>query len=270
MTLDEHGRHGLTETGNLLRPDVAGSIRDIVAGIVNPVIWQLFGRLEEAVRDGQAAHVRRAGTIYDGFKERPEEAGRLGRAMSNITSRLAAEVVAAYDPSGFECIVDVGGSRGTLLGQLLLRAPRARGVLFDHGQPLIEAPGVLAACGVADRAELVDGDFLREVPPGGDLYIISQAIHNYDDEHVRTILANIHRASRPGGSLLVIESVVPSGPQPSSAHLLDVLVMLATEGRERTREQHEALLGSAGYRLTRDIPLSRGFLPWHILESRRD
>lgn len=269
LTLDANGRFGLTETGALLGSDADGSIGPILSGIVSPVFWHLMGGLEDAVRIGQAANVRATGTIYDCFQQRPEDAGRLARAMSTITARLSAEVVAAYDPSGLQRIVDVGGSRGTLLGRLLQRAPAATGVLFDHGAPLADAPAVLAACGVADRVEVVDGNFLEAVPQGGDLYIVSQALHNFDDADVRTVLGNCHRASRAESALLVIEPIVPSGPEPSSAHLLDIIVMTATEGRERTREQHEALAAAAGYAPSRDIPLSAGFLPWHVLEFRR-
>jgi hypothetical protein len=94
-------------------------------------------------------------------------------------------------------------------------------------------------------------------------------LHNWDDEHARAIVNNCHRASRPSDTLLVIEPLLPSVPQPSPMHLLNLITLVAANGKERTCEQLETLLASAGYTLTRNIPLSQDFLPWHILECRR-
>jgi SAM-dependent methyltransferase len=175
-----------------------------------------------------------------------------------------------YDFSGFERIVDVGGSRGTLLVHLLRRVPRATGVLYDRSEALAEAPTVLADGGVEERTEVVAGDFLEAVPTGGDLYLISQVLRNWEDVQARTIVSNCYQASQPGGTLLVIEPLLPSSPQQSSpVHMLDLIMMVGPGGKERTCEQLEALLASSSYTLTRNIPLSQNFLPWHIIECRR-
>ncbi len=115
--------------------------------------------------------------------------------------------------------------------------------------------------------QLATGDFPRAVPRG-DLHVISQVLHNWDDEHVRRIAGHCHRASRPGGALMVIEYVLPDGPEPSLAHLMDLIMMMAVGGRERTMAELGALLGSADYRLVRDTPLA-DVLPWRVLEFQR-
>ena len=56
-------------------------------------------------------------------------------------------------------IVDVGGSRGTLLAHLLHTRPAAMGVLFDRAEALAEAPAFLAEAGVSERVALVRGRF---------------------------------------------------------------------------------------------------------------
>jgi hypothetical protein len=140
-------------------------------------------------------------------------------------------------------------------------------VLLDRAEALAEAPGYLSGAGVAERAELVTGDFLREVPPG-DLHVLSHVLHNWDDEHVRTIVGNCHRAGRPGGGLMVIEYVLPDEPEPSLAHLMNLIMMVVVGGRERTRAEHEALAGPAGYTLARETSLT-GVLPWRVLEFER-
>jgi hypothetical protein len=270
LTWDEDGRFALTKVGELLRTDATGSLRDLVVGFSAPPFWQSIGQLGDVVRTGQPASVDHAGHgIWDYFQHHPQEARWVTRAMGTITSRLAAEVAAGYDPSSFDRIVDVGGGQGTLLTHLLRKAPHATGVLFDRSEALVEAPAILAESGVADRTEVVAGSFLEEAPADGDLYLISQVLHNWDDEQARTIVGNCHQASRPDSTLLVIEPLLPSGPQPSPMHLLDLITLVAAGGKERTLEQLESLLALEGYTLTRDILLSQDFLPWHILECQR-
>ncbi len=64
---------------------------------------------------------------------------------------------------------------------------------------------------------------------------------------------------------MVIDQLLPDGPQPSAAHLMDLIMMLAVGGRERTRAEHEALLDAAGHDLVRDTPVT-DVLPWRVLE----
>ena len=76
-------------------------------------------------------------------------------------------------------------------------------MVLDRPESLAAAPGYLASAGVADRTELAAGNFLTKVP-SGDLHVLSQVLHNWDDENVRRIAANCARAARPGSSLVVI------------------------------------------------------------------
>ena len=98
--------------------------------------------------------------------------------------------------------------------------------------------------------------------------MLSQVLHNWGDDHVAAIVGNCHRASRPGGSLLVIEYLLPDGPEPSLAHLMDLIMMMAVGGRERTLAQLRALIEPAGYQLARDTALTE-ILPWRLLEFQR-
>jgi SAM-dependent methyltransferase len=265
---DDAGRYALAPAGDLLRTDAEGTARGIAIGFLGPPHWQSAGRLEEIVRSPDPVNPARPGGIYEYYGQHPEEAAWFARAMGLVTGIMVDQLArTGFRPLASGRIVDVGGSRGTLLAYLLRALPSARGVLLDRPEALADAPRYLAGEGVGDRVELVAGDFLREVPPGGDLYVLSQILHNWDDESARAIVRNCHRASRPGGGLLVIEYVLPEGPDPSLAHLMDLIMMMVLGGRERSRAEHEAMLGPEGYELVRETPLT-AVLPWRILEFR--
>ena len=130
------------------------------------------------------------------------------------------------------------------------------------------AHGYLAERGVADRCELVEGDFFSSVPAGGDVYVLKSILHDWDDERCVSILQNCRAAMDEGVRLAIIELLLPermtaSGPLLSAA-LLDLIMLAYAGGRERTEAEFTQLLDQAGLRLVSATPLAAG--P-HVLEA---
>jgi hypothetical protein len=158
-------------------------------------MWASTGRLADVVRNPEPVNPAEPGGIYDYYAQHPDAAAWFSRAMGRATAVMVEQLEkTGFRPRPASRIVDVGGSRGTLLAYLLRVLPDATGVLLDRAEALAAAPGYLAGAGVAGRVELVTGDFLREVPADGDLYVLSQVLHNWGDDHVATIVGNCHRA----------------------------------------------------------------------------
>ena len=268
VSQDGQGRFALTADGAVLRSDVAGSFRALAIGFFGPPMWASFGRIADVVRNPEPVNPAGPGGVFEYYARHPQDAAWFAQGMGQATAILVSQLAkAGFRPLTGGRIVDVGGSQGTLLSYLLQAVPGATGVLLDRPEALAAAPGYLAAAGLADRVELVSGDFLHDIP-AGDLHVICHTLHNWDDEHARMIIGNCARASHPGAGLMVIDQVLPEGPEASVAHLMDLTMMLALGGQERTRAEHEALLGPAGYSLVRDTPLT-DVLPWRILEFQR-
>ena len=94
------------------------------------------------------------------------------------------------------------------------------------------------------------------MPEGGDVYLLSSIVHNWDDaravEILRIVPAGDDRARR---ALLLVELVIPPGNAPADGKFLDLQMMVIFPGgKERTSEEYRALLEAAGFRLTRVIP----------------
>ncbi len=270
VALDSSGRFTLTEMGSRLGPGT-GSPGDMAGFWLGPTRTAMDG-LADHVRSGRRVNPAAPGGVWDYFGSHPADTVKFSRAMGYATSRLLVAMTAAgYQPPPAARIVDVGGSRGTLLAWFLAAAPEATGVLFDRAESLVAAPGYLASAGVADRAELVPGNFLTEVP-GGDLHVLCQVLHNWDDENVSRIAGNCARAARPGGSLVVIDYVLPPVAEPVIGQIMDVLMMVLVGGGERTLEEHRGLIEPAGYTFTREVPIGAAAgqqPPWRLLEFRR-
>jgi hypothetical protein len=102
--------------------------------------------------------------------------------------------------------------------------------------------------------EVVGGDFFKECPPDGDLYLLKSILHDWPDDRCTEILQSIHNAAKPGAKLLVIEMLLPDTPQPSPVALMDLNMLVMLDGRERTAAEMAALLATGGFRVERVLP----------------
>jgi hypothetical protein len=112
--------------------------------------------------------------------------------------------------------------------------------------------------GVAERCELVAGDFFQAVPPG-DAFVLKTVLHDWDDARATRILRRCRQAMRGQGRVLVVESLLPEravleGP----GFRGDVMMLVETGGRERTGAEFGALFAAAGMVLTEIRPLPAG------------
>ena len=252
---DAEGRFALTPLAAPLRSDGPGSLRAFAVMSGERWVWRSCGEIEYSVRTGQPAFEHVFGAkLFDYYTAHPE-AGRVSaEALNSLSQADNAAIVAAYDFIAASVIVDVGGGQGSLLAAILTANPGLRGVLFERQPVLDMAQPRLQAAGLADRCDLVAGDFFGTIPTNGDIYLMKKVIHDWNDADARAILARC-RAAMPGTArLLIADNVVPEGNQPSSAKWLDLLMLVYAGGRERTEAEHHDLLALAGFTLSRVIP----------------
>ena len=145
-------------------------------------------------------------------------------------------------------MVDVGGGSGALLVELLRRRLELRGVVFDLPEVANEAERRVADFGLEQRCEVVGGSFFDGVPQG-DTFVLGGILHDWPDDRAREILDRIHAASRPGGRLLVLESVVDAQTGIGEVEWLDLLMLVISRGRERTAAEWRSLLQGAGFEI---------------------
>lgn len=69
-----------------------------------------------------------------------------------------------------------------------------------------------------------------------------------------TVLERCREAMAPGGRILVVDAVVPRDNAPHQAKTLDLLLMSALVGRERTEADFAGLFAAAGLRISRIVP----------------
>ncbi|WP_145794737.1 methyltransferase [Kitasatospora atroaurantiaca] len=251
----------LTEIGQLLRTDVEHSMHPL-ARLYGGSFYESFGQLIHAVRTGREAFEHLFGkNHFDHFAEHPELAELFDRAMAS-SAAMFGPVVEGVDFSGARVVVDVAGGNGELLSRILRASPHLRGVLLERSHVIAAARGTMAKAGLADRCRFVVGDFTSAVPEGGDVYLLSRVLHDWDDRQCLAILERCAEAMPAGAELLIVERLLPEDDSPSLAVAWDVHMMCNVGGRERTADHYRRLLAAAGFDLTTwsELPLDGALL----------
>jgi hypothetical protein len=232
--------------------DVEGSARAFMLYFGSRSNLQAWADFGETLRSGKNAFERVHGVgIWQWFDAHPDERETFARAMMGLTIMEAAGVATAYPFGEIQRLCDVGGGRGTLLSEILLRHPGLTAMIVDAPGVLGSARQLLAARGVAERVELVAGSFFDAVPPGADAYLLKNVLHDWDDARSSTILGKCRAAMSPGQRLIIVEQIVEADTD-HLATMVDVHMMtVCNEGRERGLADFERLMAGAGFRRER-------------------
>ena len=237
-----------TDLSRLLRSDHPQSMRAFVRMIGSRLNWTAACELEHAARTGRAAVEKIVpGGLWDYYRDHSDEARIFDAAMTAKSIAEIAALIPAFDFSSYGVIADVGGGRGHILAAVLAAAPNAKGILFD-------LPQVVANLSPPPQMSLLGGDFFNDPLPTADAYILDNDLHDWADNEAEAILRAVWRAAPKHAELLVLESILPEGPEPHLAKVLDIIMLTVTGGRERTRADYQSRLASGGFRLDRVVP----------------
>jgi hypothetical protein len=259
VSQDPPGTWRLTETGELLREGVEGSMRQ-QAMLFGAELYEAWAGATTSLRTGEPAFEARFGSpFFDWLQAHPVRGRSFDRAMSGTAGMRMAPLL-SRDWSGGGTVVDVGGGNGMLIESLL----GLRGITFDLPHVSERAAGRLEKNPrLAGRVSAEGGSFFEAVPAGADAYILAQVLHDWNDDDCVRILEACRRAGGRGARLLVLEQIVPDGPAPNPSKLTDLNMLVLVGGRERTRAEFESVLAAGGWKVIDEHPGPR----WSALEA---
>ncbi|RWS18966.1 methylase-like protein [Leptotrombidium deliense] len=213
--------------------------------------YSLLSTLTDVVKTGRNHFEEHYGLpCYEWYKSKPKQLQTFNNAMSEIGNVIGSKLTEIYDFSQFKYIVDVGGGRGVFMSEMLKSAPNVTGIVFDQ-------PHVVQAAQdnneeikeVRDRITFIGGNFMDNVPSGGDCYTIRNVLNDYSDNIALQILKNIANEMNGKSKLLIIESK----PNTRFGSLFDLLLLSNLNGDLRGEDGFQKLLPKAGLQINKCI-----------------
>lgn len=255
------GRYRNSEVGETLRDGVPGSLRARALNL-RAVHYRAWEHLGETLRTGRTGvSIAFGSDHWDQLRGDPEAAAHFNAAMASSSEVVAKFVAENCEFSNCSVIVDVGGGSGGLATGVLEAHPHLKGIVCDLPSGLTATSDYLSRHGVVDRCSIVEADFFDSIPEGGDVYLLKNIVHDWDDQKAARIIGTCRRAMRTGARIVLVERVLPAqatdSPAARSAFILDLHMMVLFGSRERTEAEYRQLLEAAGLRFMRSVPGER-------------
>ncbi|MEU1366691.1 methyltransferase [Streptomyces sp. NPDC005803] len=258
FTENADGAFAHTDMSRLLREDDPHSLRSISLWCTEPWTWEVWPRLDDAVRTGGNVFEDVFGKEFFDYlhQDAHESAQVFNRAMTTSSMQSALDVAALLDLTGVSEIADIGGGQGHVLASLLEKHPTVSGTLMDLPGVVARADERLRDGGpLAGRASIVAGDCREGIPVAADLYIIKNILE-WDDDSTRRALRAVVTAARPGARVVVIENLVDDTPSMRFTTAMDLLLLLNVGGAKHTRQSLVDRLTDAGLKIGEIRPVN--------------
>jgi hypothetical protein len=190
--------------------------------------------------------------VWQWFEAHEDEREIFAHCMMGLTVMDAPLIASLYPFEEVKRLCDVGGGRGALLSEIVMRHPHLRGVLHDSPGVVASAGQLFVDRGIRERVELSAGNFFEAVPAGCDAYLMKNILHDWDDATCERLLRVVRSAAQPGARMLLCESLVEKNSRELIGTRADLQMMIACEnGRERSLGEFQRLLAQTGFRYRR-------------------
>ncbi|XP_066455972.1 acetylserotonin O-methyltransferase-like isoform X2 [Eleutherodactylus coqui] len=203
----------------------------------------------QAVREGKCQYERAFGVssqeIFEAVYRSEEDMVTVMLAMDSTWKICGKDVIQAFDLSVFRTVCDIGGCAGGLAKQFLSTYNESSVTIMDLPKVVQAAKKHLRT---DEQIHFLE-DFFNDPIPEADLYIMARIIHDWTEEKCLKLLRKIYQSCKPGGAVLIVESLLnedKSGPIGSLVFSLSMLVH--AEGKERTPSEYTKLLTDSGFR----------------------
>ncbi len=251
----EQGQFALSPIGQYLRSDNPYSLRELAIMHGDDWHWDSIGQMYLKLQEGKSVvhYLYQVDNYWEYLAQNPKSQTLFNKAMVAVAKNFHTPFIESYDFSGFTKIVDIAGGQGTVLSSILQANLHLQGIVFDLPRTVHEAATFLEQQGVADRCQTIGGDMFKSVPDGGDLYLMSYIMADWDSDSCLRILKNVRQAIAENGKLLVIDSIIPPANEYSWIKWLDLFELCMGDGGPRTEEEYAEIFQQAGFQWARTI-----------------
>ena len=244
VTEHADGKYRVTELGSLLLKGHPLSLSDAALhwGRESYAAWS---GITEALVTGRSHFEMVYGrNFFAWIQDRPADLNAYHRAMASYARHDYGELARSVDFSAHQYVLDAGGGSGELAFALLRANPGLQATVMDRPEVVATA---FSPEDLRGRCRFIEGDLLQRWPVASDAVILARVVHDWPDLDALRILRRAREAMSRGTMLYVVEMVLDEVT--GSGGLLDLNMLVMTEGVERTEEQFTCMLDEAGFEL---------------------
>jgi len=239
-------------------------VRYLVMSHLTKLHFQMFSELMYAVKTGKrSADIIINEPLYEYMGSDKVRSELFNKAMTDATLMQTGAVISVFNFAPFKMIIDIGGGEGLFLAEILNSFPGHKGIVFDLSQASQQCAKIFKEYEINDRAQFVSGSFFENIPGGGDLYLLKNILHNWDDDSCIAILKNLKASMPRQARLLVIETFIEPPNIPSFGKMSDILMMVSLSGKERTMAEFKSLFAEADLKIHK---IHKTVSPFKIME----
>lgn len=209
-------------------PDYVGAALEMC----NDRLYRFWSDLTEGLQTGLPQNeIKHTGQSM--FEELYREPARLEQfidSMSGFSTPGFRALADTFDFTPFQTVCDVGGASGQLAIILASTFEHLHCITFDL--PAIEhiATRKVHDAGLADRVDVVSGDFFTDPLPAADVIVMAQVLHDWNLDKKRQLIRSAYQALPPEGVLIVIEIFIDDARREDALALMESLNMLIEFG----------------------------------------
>ncbi len=199
----------------------------------------------------------------------PERAAAFTAAMHSISSLPADSLARVMDLSTCARLLDEGGGSGAVSIAFAREYHQLECVVWDLPVVCEQAAKFAADADLSARVKTFAGDFHADDFPGGDgnpeydVILFSQILHDWSPETGAELLRKARAALPHGGRVVIHEKLV--GPDaPLANALVDLDMLVWTEGQQWTESGLRQALEAAGFSEIRCRPTT-GY--WSVVDA---
>jgi len=228
--------------------------------MANNRLYPYWNFLEEGLKRGMPQNEIRTGEpslfekIYTDVDKTREFVNAMGGAQAGNFISFATQ----FDFSAYKTLCDIGGAGAQLSAQVITHNPHMRCISFDLSQVSPIALENVSKMGVADRVNIVSGDFFVDSFPKADVITMGNVLHDWGTADKRSLIRKSYEALPEGGALVVLENIIDNDRRENAFGLMMSLNMLieTAEGYDFTAADFDGWAKEAGFVETYAIKLT--------------
>lgn len=261
----------------VLMSDHPNTVTHTIKGFMQS-LYGPWGLIAESVKQDKVPfELAHQTDLWQYLNDRPEEEHEFSMAMASQEKLGIHAVLTDFDWSHYSSLIDVGGAYGTLVSAVMQQHSALSGVVCDLPAVVQKAEQQWKSQfdeSMLQRASFVACDFLRagklpEAQGVREAYVLRNIVHDWSDDKVLIILKNLRKAIGDNSTavVLLVETVlqgIMADTDPTFNFLLDVGMMIAVDGKERTEQEFSSMLQQTGFHMKR-VHHTRGI--YEVIEA---